>query len=124
MVGGVIPLKEQRPPIPENQHSKGSITLYGALSAATNQVTWFYGKSKDSAGIIDLAEMLFNQYHARSKIYLTWDAASWHGSDELVQWTDKLNAWNKTSDAGPIIEFVRLHQARNFWMLSRQSLAA
>ena len=73
---------------PQSQHSKGSITMYGALSATTNQVTWFYGKSKDSAGIIDLAEILFNQYHAKSKIYLTWDAASWHGSDQLVQWAD------------------------------------
>jgi transposase len=106
--------KGATPTHPQNQHSKGSITLYGALSATTNQMTWFYGKSKDSAGIIDLAEMLFNQYHARSKIYLTWDAASWHGSDELVQWTDKLNAWNKTSDAGPIIEFVPLPSSAQF----------
>ena len=106
--------KGATPTHPQNQHSKGSITLYGALSATTNQVTWFYGKSKDSAGIIDLAEMLFNQYHAKSKIYLTWDAASWHGSDELVQWTDKLNAWNKTSDAGPIIEFVPLPSSAQF----------
>lgn len=99
---------------PQNQNSKGSITLYGALSATTNQVTWFYGKSKDSAGIIDLAEMLFNQYHAKTKIYLTWDAASWHGSDELVQWADGLNAWNKTSNAGPIIEFVPLPSSAQF----------
>lgn len=102
------------PTHPQVQRSKGSITLYGALSATTNQVTWFYGKTKDSAGIIDLAEMLFNQYHAKSKIYLTWDAASWHGSDELVQWTDELNAWNKTSDAGPIIEFVPLPSSAQF----------
>jgi transposase len=106
--------KGATPTHPQNQHSRGSITLYGALSATTNQVTWFYGKSKDSAGIIDLAEMLFNQYHAKSKIYLTWDAASWHGSDELVQWTDKLNAWNKTSAAGPMIEFVPLPSSAQF----------
>ena len=106
--------KGATPTHPQNQHSKGSITLYGALSATTNQVTWFYGKTKDSAGIIDLAEMLFNQYHAKSKIYLTWDAASWHGSDELVLWTDELNAWNKTSDAGPIIEFVPLPSSAQF----------
>ncbi len=106
--------KGATPTHPQNQRSKGSITLYGALSATTNQVTWFYGKSKDSAGIIDLAEILFNQYHASSKIYLTWDAASWHGSDELVQWTDELNAWNKISDAGPIIEFVPLPSSAQF----------
>jgi len=99
---------------PQNPHSKGSITLYGALSATTNQVTWFYGKSKDSAGIINLAEILFNQYHAKSKIYLTWDAASWHGSAELVQWADDLNTWNGASDAGPIIEFVPLPSSAQF----------
>jgi transposase len=106
--------KEVTPTHPQIQRSKGSITLYGALSVTTNQVTWFYGKSKDSAGIIDLAETLFNQYHAKSKIYLTWDAASWHGSDELVQWTDELNTWNKTSEAGPMIEFVPLPSSAQF----------
>jgi transposase len=99
---------------PQNQRSKGSITLYGALSATTNQVTWFYRESKDSAGIITLAEMLLEQYHAKSKIYLTWDAASWHGSDELVQWTANLNASNRASDAGPMIEFVPLPSSAQF----------
>ena len=84
--GRTYTTKGATPTHPQIQHSKGSITLYGALSATTNQVTWFYGKSKDSAGIIDLAEILFNQYHSKSKIYLTWDAASWHRSDELVRW--------------------------------------
>ncbi len=106
--------KEATPTHPQNQPSKGFITLYGALSATTNQVTWFYGKSKDSAGIIDLAEMLFNQYQAKSKIYLTWDAASWHGSGELVQWTDKLNTWTRASGGRPIIEFVPLPSSAQF----------
>ncbi len=99
---------------PQNQRSKGSITLCGALSATANQVTWFYGKSKDSAGMIDLAGMLFNQYHAKSKIYLTWDAASWHGSDMLVQWVDTLNEWNTANNAGPIIEFIPLPSSAQF----------
>lgn len=106
--------KGATPTHPQNQRSKGSITLYGALSATTNQVTWFYGRSKDSAGIIDLAELLFNQYHVKSKIYLTWDAASWHGSDELVQWADTFNTWNAASRAGPIIEFVPLPSSAQF----------
>ena len=99
---------------PQSQHSRGSITMYGALSATTNQVTWFYGKTKDSAGIIDLAEILFNQYHAKSKIYLTWDAASWHGSDQLVQWADAMNKCNAASNAGPTIEFVPLPSSAQF----------
>ena len=99
---------------PQNQRSKGSITLYGALSALTNQVAWFYGKTKDSAGIIDLAEMLFNQHHDKSKIYLTWDAASWHGSDELVEWADDLNKRNGARGSGPFIEFVPLPSSAQF----------
>jgi hypothetical protein len=48
---------------PENQRSKGAITLYGALSANTNQVTWFFQNTKNAAGIIDLVEILYNRYH-------------------------------------------------------------
>jgi hypothetical protein len=99
---------------PQRQQSKGSITLYGALSASTNQVTWFYGESKDSMGIIDLTEILFNQYNTKSTIYLTWDAASWHGSDKLVQWTDELNTWNRTGADGPIVQFVPLPSSAQF----------
>jgi hypothetical protein len=106
--------KGETPTHPQTQHSKGSITLYGALSATTNQVTWFYGESKDSAGTIDLAEILFNQYRGKSRIYLTWDAASWHGSDQLVRWADSLNAWNAASRAGPCIEFVPLPSSAQF----------
>ena len=112
--GRTYTTKGATPTHPQIQHSKGSITLYGALSATTNQVTWFYGKSKDSAGIIDLAEILFNQYHSKSKIYLTWDAASWHRSDELVQWADSLNVWNAESGNGPNIEFVPLPSSAQF----------
>jgi transposase len=99
---------------PQNQRSRGAITLYGALSANTNQMTWFYHTSKDSAGIIDLAEILYNRYHDRSKIYLTWDAASWHGSNELVEGADEINTWNAANSAGPIIEFIPLPSSAQF----------
>jgi len=99
---------------PQNQRSRGAITLYGALSAKTNQMTWFYHTSKDSAGIIDLAEVLYNRYSDKSKIYLTWDAASWHGSNELVEWADEINTWNTANNSGPIIEFVPLPSSAQF----------
>lgn len=106
--------KGETPTHPQNQRSKGTITLYGALSAMTNQVTWFYGRTKDSAGIIDLAEILFNQHHNKSKLYLTWDAASWHGSDELVEWADNLNGLSSASCSGPFIQFVPLPSSAQF----------
>jgi hypothetical protein len=75
---------------------------------------WFYGKSKDSAGMIDLAEILYNQQHDKSKIFLTWDAASWHRSEELVQWTDAFNTWNSASGTGPHIAFIPLPSNSQF----------
>jgi transposase len=102
------------PTHPQNQRSKGSITLYGALSATTNQVSWFYDKTKDSAGMIDMAEILYNQHHNKSRIYLTWDAASWHRSAELVEWADHLNQYSRDNGAGPIIEFVPLPSSAQF----------
>jgi hypothetical protein len=105
---GVIPTH------PQNQRAKGSITLYGALSATTNQIVWFYGNTKDSAGMIDLAELLYNRYHDKSRIYLTWDAASWHGSDELVEWADDLNTWTSGNGSGPIVAFVPLPSSAQF----------
>ena len=106
--------KGRTPTNPQNPRAKGSITLYGALSAMTNQVTWFYGGTKDSAGMIDLLEILYNQFHNKSKIYLTWDAASWHGSQELVEWANERNAWNDEKDSGPTIAFVPLPSSAQF----------
>jgi transposase len=100
--------------IPQNFSSKGSITLYGALSATTNQVTWNFGKSKDTSAMIDLIEILFNQYYNKSKIYITWDAASWHRSNQLVEWLDLFNAQTKKIGTGPIIELVPLPSCSQF----------
>jgi transposase len=102
------------PTHPQNQRTKGSITLYGALSATTNQVTWFYRNTKDSAGMIDLVEIVYNQHNDKARIYLTWDAASWHGSNELVEWADNFNSWNNANSTGPTIEFVPLPASAQF----------
>src|SRR5262249_21443719 len=106
--------KGQIPSHPQSQRSKGSITIYGALSAKTNQMTWFYGKTKDSAGIIDLAEILFNQHQQKTTIYLTWDAASWHGSSTLVDWVDEFNRINVTDQSGPTIGVIPLPSSAQF----------
>ena len=84
--------KKGTPTHPQTQPSKGTITLYGALSATTNQVTWLYGDAKDTAAMIGLVELLLNQYHGKSKIFITWDAASWHRSNQSIEWVDGVNA--------------------------------
>ena len=88
--------------------------MSGALSATTNQMTWIYGRSKDSTAMIDLMELLYNQHVTASKLYVTWDAASWHKSAMLVEWLDAYNAITRSTGDGPIIELVPLPTSSQF----------
>ena len=102
------------PSIPQVQADKGSVTLTGALSATTNQVTWIYGKSKDTSAMIDLIEILFNQYNNAPVIYITWDAASWHDSMNLKEWLDEFNATTQRFGTGPLIFLIPLPTSSQF----------
>jgi transposase len=75
--------------LPQTQEDRGAITMAGALNALTNQVTWLYSRSKDTSAMIELMEILFNQYRSSTKLYITWDAASWHRSND-AGWTKPL----------------------------------
>ncbi len=98
----------------DGQTSKGSVTLSGALSATTNQVAWFYGIAKDTLAMIDLAEILYNQYYEKSRLFITWDAASWHSSNALLSWLDSFNAKSQEIGEGPAIELVPLPSRSQF----------
>ncbi len=100
--------------VPQAEPHRGSITMVGALSATTNQVTWIYGESKDSGAIIDLIEILFNQHREAANLYLTWDAVSWHNSSLLVEWLDNFNAETEHRADGPIIRLVPLPVSSQF----------
>ena len=106
--------RTETPTIPQGQSNKGSVTLSGALSATTNQVTWIYGKSKDTFAMIDLIELLFNQYNDVPAIYITWDAASWHDSLDLNEWLDEFNSTTRRFDTGPVIFLVPLPTSSQF----------
>ena len=41
--------------------------------------------------MIAVIEILFSQYNEKSKLYLTWDAVSWHSSNALLEWLDRFN---------------------------------
>ncbi len=99
--------------VPQVQSHKGAITLAAALSATTNQVTWLYQDSKDTTAMIALVELLFNQHHNAKRLFLTWDAASWHESNELLSWLDAFNTETYTS-RGPVIELVPLPRSSQF----------
>ena len=100
--------------IPVNAKSKGSIIFSAALSAKSNQISWMFNKSKNSEAMIKLIEMIYNQYNKLSKIYITWDAASWHNSEELITWLDEFNRKTNVLRIGPIIEFIPLPSCAQF----------
>lgn len=113
--GGRLYLKKnQTADVPKNQSPKGSVTLSAALSAMTNQLCWVFGEAKDTWAMIDLIEVLFNRFYQKTKIYITWDAASWHASIELVNWLDALNAETLRLGNGPYVEFVPLPISSQF----------
>jgi transposase len=100
--------------IPRRQKSKGTVTLVGALSATTNQMTWLFEPSKDTHSTINLLEILYNQNCEKSKIYISWDTVSWHGSIELLDWLDHFNDTSRNASMGPIIELVPLPTSAQF----------
>jgi len=63
---------------------------------------------------MDLLEMLYNQYQAYSKLYVTWDAVSWHNSTALTDWLDRFNDASRRQISGPIIELVPLPTSSQF----------
>lgn len=99
---------------PQEQKHKGSVIMSAALSATENQITWLYTRSKDTQAMIDLIEILFNQYHTARRLYMTWDAASWHRSTCLVQWLDTFNSETERLQIGPIIHVIPLPTSAQF----------
>ena len=106
--------KHQQYTYPQRQQSRGTITMAGALNAVTNQVTWVYGSSKDTTAMIDILELLFNQHINATRIYVTWDSASWHQSRVLVDWLDTFNAETSRCGNGPLIYLVPLPTSSQF----------
>jgi hypothetical protein len=106
--------EKDTPTVPQEQPTKGSVTMSGALNATTNQVSWLYSSAKDTQAMIDLIEILFNQHPFASRIYLTWDAASWHKSGLLVEWLDAFNVETSSSGFGPTIHLVPLPTSSQF----------
>jgi hypothetical protein len=64
--------------------------------------------------MIGLLETLYNQYYAHSKLYVTWDAVSWHNSTMLTAWLDEFNQTSRDLGGGPIIELLPLPTSAQF----------
>ena len=61
-----------------------------------------------------LLEILYNQYQTYSKLYVTWDAVSWHNSTELMNWLDQFNETTRRQASGPVIDLLPLPTSAQF----------
>ncbi|GAB3909997.1 IS630 family transposase [Mucilaginibacter boryungensis] len=77
--------------VPLEQKSKGYIICTAALELSTNQITHFYSWKKNTTEMIKLLNILSIQYKDQERLYISWDAASWHNSTAL---TDHLRDCN------------------------------
>jgi hypothetical protein len=101
--------------IPQRQKSKGSLIVTAALELSTNQVTHFYSAKKDTAEMIRLLEVLLEQYAGVTRIYSSWDAASWHASKALFKRVDEVNAPDYRAEHGtPLVELAPLPACAQF----------
>jgi len=98
--------------IPQWQKSKGWLILTAALELASNQVTHFYSIRKNTDEMIRMANLLRSQYADRQKIYLSWDAASWHISRKLKGHLQKLN--QSSHGEYPIVKIAPLPAGAQF----------
>ncbi len=73
------------PTIPQWQRSKGTLIVTAALELSTNQVTHFYSERKNTDEVIKLLDLLLERHADLCRLYLSWDAASWHMSKRLTE---------------------------------------
>jgi DDE superfamily endonuclease len=114
MKGGLslMPSGEQRV-VPQWQRSKGNLILTAALELGGNQVTHFYSRAKNTGEMIRMMDMLVTKYAHCSRIYLSWDAASWHISKRLAEHIEQHNAGPGVSRL-PFVETAALPVGAQF----------
>jgi transposase len=98
--------------VPQWQQSKGSIIVTAAIELSSNQITHFYSLKKNTDEMIRMMEVLAVEYRDRTKLYLSWDAASWHVSKKLFERIDTHNS--AIGGAGPQIDTAPLPARAQF----------
>ena len=109
--GRILSGPGENPSVPQWQKSKGWLIATAALELSRNQITHFYSKAKNTAEMIKMEEILLAQYADCKKLYLSWDAASWHMSKELLAFVKNNNNKN---DGTPLLELVPLPASAQF----------
>jgi transposase len=100
--------------VPQWQKSRGCMIMTAGLELSGNQVTHFYSPKKNPAEMIRMMELLVQTYRERRKLYLSWDAASWHISKSLHQRVEKHNAAILGGGDGPTVETAPLPAGAQF----------
>jgi transposase len=101
--------------VPQYQKSKGSLIMTAALELSCNQITHFYSPRKDTGEMLRILTKLIHEYKHKSRIYLSWDAASWHISKMLRDHVDQHNeAIIKGETAGPAVALAPLPSGAQF----------
>jgi hypothetical protein len=101
--------------VPQYQKSKGSLIMTAALELSQNQITHFYSPRKDTGEMLRMLAKLIQEYKHKSRIYLSWDAASWHISKMLLGYVDQHNdAIIKGENAGPTVALAPLPSGAQF----------
>ena len=109
--GRVLAGPGEIPTVPQWQKSKGWLIATVALELSRNKVTHFYSKAKNTAEMLRMARVLIAEYADARTLYLSWDAASWHMSKELLTFVERHNA----EAAGvPRIQLVPLPASAQF----------
>jgi len=103
------------PTVPQWQKSKGWLIITAALELSTNQITHFYSRKKDSEEMIKLLDRLLVEYTGCGRIYLSWDAASWHSSKIYLEKVKEINrlSYRKLHNT-PIVKLAPLPARAQF----------
>jgi hypothetical protein len=101
--------------VPQHQKSKGVLILTAAVELSQNQITYFYSPRKDTGEMLRMFSKLIEQYREKKRLYLSWDAASWHISKMLFACIDEHNSNVLKGEAvGPLVEVAPLPAGAQF----------
>jgi len=101
--------------VPQRQKSKGSLIATAALELSTNQITHFYSEKKNTDEMIRMLELLVSRYRGQTRVFFSWDAASWHGSKKFFRRVDEINEVTYRAEHGtPVVELAPLPSCAQF----------
>ncbi len=99
--------------VPQWQKSKGCLIMTAALELSRNQVTHFYSNKKNTDEMIRMMDLLINRYRGFRKLWLSWDAASWHMSKKLYKQIEAANVMAYITGS-PIVDTAPLPAGAQF----------